>query len=502
MQKTDPHGRIPRRPESSPARWSAEPAPTSSREGERPSSTLCRSQRRVAWTKQPKDEVELRDLLAAAARARQPVHAISTGRNWGYGSSLPVRDDTATIDLKQWREIGPLDRETLSVRIQPGVTQGDLHRWLEQHAPDLTFNTTGAGTRTSILGCALERGIGYTGGVDASVFGFEAMLADGTTVRPDPEWFHPARDHACGPGLDRLFFQSNYGIVTAARVRLRPKQQLEQAVVITGSLTDLIGSLRTCYADGLLTLPTHIGEPGRTGRLSASRLAEVRGRAVTAEEIAAVFPDTQDHIALSAMHGRRRVLQACWREIKALLPAGCVARRFDARGAARLEKLARLIGLRNQADRLASYLPLFGLTWGVPSDAGLEALALPVGGERDPDRAEEGAIYGNGVGALDPVHAERMARIIRAAWSEAACTYIVVNAHCLIAVYTLHIAPGEEAAAKQAEQAIATQLRAAGYPPYRLGINLPGPPAGPLHQRVKAALDPQGLLAPGRYESR
>ena len=502
MQKTEPHGRPPLRPEPPPARGSAEPPATSGGADTRPGQTLCRSRRRVAWIKRPQNEAELHALLAEAACARQPLHVISTGRNWGYGSALPPRDDTAIVDLGHWRTIGPLDRATLSVRIQPGVTQGDLHRWLGQHAPDLTFNTTGAGTRTSILGCALERGIGYTGGVDASVFGLEAMLADGTVVQPDPEWFHPARDHACGPALDRLFFQSNYGIVTAARVRLRVRQQLEQAVVITGSLADLLTGLRTGYAQGLLTLPTHIGEPGRTGRLSASRLAAVRGRAVTAEEIAAVFPDTQDHVALSAMHGRRRVVHAAWRELKALLPSGCVARRFDAASAARLEKFARLVGLRNQADRLASYLPLFGLTWGVPSDTGLEALALPPGGERDPDRAEEGAIYGNGIGALDPVHAERMARIIRAAWSEAACTYIVVNAWCLIAVYTLHIAPGQEAAAKRAEQTIATQLRAAGYPPYRLGIELPGPAAGPLHQRVKAALDPAGLLAPGRYESR
>lgn len=443
----------------------------------------------------------MREILREATQSGQPVNAISTGRNWGYGSHLPPRDGTALIDLRAWREIGPLDRATLSVRIQPGVTQGDLYRWLEKNAPDLAFNITGAGTQTSILGCALERGIGYTGPMDDSVFGLEVMLADGSQIRPDPEWFHPARNHAVGAAHDRLFFQSNYGVVTAARVRLRRKQELEQAVVITGSLSGLLTLLRECYATGVLTLPTHIGEPGRTGRLASSRLAEVRGREVTPEEVRAVFPDSGDHVALSTMHGRRRVLQACWRELKDLLPAGAVVRRFDTRSATRLEKLARLIGLRNQADRLASFLPLFGLTWGVPSDAGLQALALPPR-EFNPDQAQEGAIYGNGVGALAAADAERMAALIRAEWPEAACTYIVVNAHCLITVYTLHIPPGREAAAKQAEQQIAQKLRAAGFPPYRLGIDLAGPPTNAIHRALKSALDPRGILAPGRYESR
>lgn len=462
--------------------------------------TLCRSRRHVLWTRRPKDESELRAILVEASRAGTPVNVISTGRNWGYGSHLPAKNGVGLIDLRAWNKIGPLDRATLSVRIEPGVTQGDLHRWLQDHAPDLACNTTGAGTQTSILGCALERGIGYVGPVDQSVFGLELMLADGTSIKPDTEWFHPARDQAAGPAHDRLFFQSNYGVVTACRVRLRPRQELEQALVITGNLRSLLVVLRECYKTGILSLPTHIGEPGRTGRLAVSRLTEVRGRNVTAEELCAVFPDSTDHVALSAMHGRRRIVQSCWRELKALLPAGTVARRFDEKGALRLEKFARLIGLRNQADRLASFLPLFGLTWGVPSDTGLQALALPPGG-RNPDQASEGAIYGNGVGALDAADAERMAAIVRAAWPEAACTYIVLNAYCLITVYTLHVAPGREAAAKQAEKQIAEKLRAAGHPPYRLGIDLPGPPANPLHRVLKAALDPRGIIAPGRYES-
>ncbi|MBI2515677.1 MAG: FAD-dependent oxidoreductase [Opitutae bacterium] len=449
--------------------------------------------------KQPQDENDLRAILLEASRSGAPINVISTGRNWGYGSHLPSQDGTALIDLRAWNEIGPLDPATLSVRIQPGVTQGELHRWLQKHAPGLAFNTTGAGTQTSILGCALERGIGYAGPLDEDIFGLEVMLADGQVHRPDPEWFHAARDHAAGPSHDALFFQSNYGIVLAARLRLRVRQEKEQAVVLNGSLPGLLRSLEECYRSGILTLPTHISEPGRTGRLAANRLSQLRGRAVTVEELRAVFPERNEHVALTALHGRAPMVDAAWRELRRTLGRGVAAWRLGETTARRIESLARKIRLRNHADRLAAFLPLLGLTWGTPTDAGLHALALRTD-QNDADLAQEGAIYGNAVSALTVAAATETAAIIRAAWAEAACTYIVLNAHCLVTVFTLHFSPEQTSAAKVAEETIYSALRARGYPPYRLGINIAGPAGEGLHELVKNALDPHLLLAPGRYE--
>jgi 4-cresol dehydrogenase (hydroxylating) len=455
----------------------------------------------VPWRRSPADETELARLLREARAAGQPVHLVSTGRNWGYGSFLPSRDGTALIDLGAWQQIGPLDPETLSVRIQPGVTQGQLHAWLQQHAPALAFNVTGAGRSTSVIGCALERGIGYAGPMERSIFGLEVMLADGTVIRPDPAWFHPARDQAAGPSYDALFAQSNYAVVLAARVRLRQRQEVEQAVVLQGELAPLLESLRAAYAAGVLTLPTHIGEPGRTDRLAANRLRELRGREVTEEEIARVFPESGRHVALTALHGRNRVVNAAWKELRRCLSGGVSGWRMSATGADRLERLARVVGLRNQADRLAAFRPLLGLTWGVPTDIGLQALPLAAG-EKDADLSAEGAIYGNAVSALTPAAAAAVAAIIRSGWKDAACTCILLNAHCLVSVYTLHFADADADAAHAAEKSIAARLQSAGYPPYRLGINLEGPAAGGLHSLIKSALDPAAMLSPGRYEKR
>ena len=64
------------------------------------------------------------------------------------------------LDLSRLDAIDDLDRSSLSVRIEPGVTQASLYQYLLKNAPDLAFNVTGAGLETSVLGNALERGIG------------------------------------------------------------------------------------------------------------------------------------------------------------------------------------------------------------------------------------------------------------------------------------------------------------------------------------------------------
>jgi hypothetical protein len=54
----------------------------------------------------------------------------------------------------------------------------------------------------------------------------------------------------------------------------------------------------------------------------------------------------------------------------------------------------------------------------------------------------------------------------------------------------------------RANAAIIGEMRAAGLPQYRLDINTPASPgAETLVSRLKAAFDPLGLIAPGRYES-
>ena len=65
---------------------------------------------------------------------------------------------------------------------------------------------------------------------------------------------------------------------------------------------------------------------------------------------------------------------------------------------------------------------------------------------------------------------------------------------------------GEDARARACHDALLAALIAAGFPPYRLGVQSMGalPEAADdsaaVLGRIKRALDPSGVLAPGRYE--
>ncbi len=68
--------------------------------------------------------------------------------------------------------------------------------------------------------------------------------------------------------------------------------------------------------------------------------------------------------------------------------------------------------------------------------------------------------------------------------------------------------PGADEQAMRCHDTILAKLVEAGYPPYRLGVqSMDASPAphddhGALMERLKRALDPNDILAPGRYDFR
>ena len=461
--------------------------------------TLCRSDRRIAGKLTPTNLEALRQIVRTAATTGQRLYPVSRGRNYGYGSFLPVENDCTVVDLAAFDEIGELDRDGMSVRIGAGVTQRQLYDYLQVHAGDLWFNVTGAGAETSVIGNGMERGIGYAGDRTGELFAHEVVLADGSLHIPseNPD-FAPWRNQSAGPCLDGLWSQSNLGIVTAARLRLRIHQERECALVMRGDFGPLLDVVREGFRARLLEMPVHLGEPGRTERLGAGLLAKLHGVEPAAEHVRAVFPERGGHAAVASLHGAARVVDASWSELRRLMRAhGVTAQRIAAHQIGGTAKWLRRLGLRRQAERLAAVQPLLALSWGVPSDIGLAA--LDPGGRADPNLARDGAIYLNAASAPTPEAAIRVQSIIGHHWPDVALTRIVADGHSLLTIATLHFGEVQAAEAHEAARATVNALRAAGFPPYRLGINDPMPPPGGLALRVKQCLDPARILAPGRY---
>src|SRR5437763_1018426 len=99
--------------------------------------------RRVLAAVQPENESEVQAIVRIAARHGVRVYAFSTGHNWGYGTSMPVEDDCVLVDLSRLNRILQIDSELGLIRLEPGVTQGQLFEYLRENHHDFFVPTTG-----------------------------------------------------------------------------------------------------------------------------------------------------------------------------------------------------------------------------------------------------------------------------------------------------------------------------------------------------------------------
>jgi 4-cresol dehydrogenase (hydroxylating) flavoprotein subunit len=183
--------------------------------------------RRIPAALRIHDAEVIPEVMRIASRNKVAVYPISTGRNWGYGTSLPARDDCVILDLSGMRKIVHFDAELGVVTVEPGVTQAMLAEFLDKGNHPFLVPVTGGGPQCSLLGNALERGYGITPYTDhfAAVTDIEAVLADGTLYRT-------ALREAGGEDLARLFkwglgtysaglfTQSGFGIVSRMTIAL------------------------------------------------------------------------------------------------------------------------------------------------------------------------------------------------------------------------------------------------------------------------------------------
>src|SRR5262245_40711317 len=101
---------------------------------------------------------EVQRIVCQAASAHQALSVISTGRNWGLGSGMPIEDGTSVLELSQMTGIRLLDPERGIAVVEPGVTQ----RQLAAAVADTPWmlNTTSSCADTSLIGNTMDRGDG------------------------------------------------------------------------------------------------------------------------------------------------------------------------------------------------------------------------------------------------------------------------------------------------------------------------------------------------------
>ena len=210
------------------------------------------------------DSVEaIRGVLGIANRRGLPLWTVSLGRNYAYGGAAPCLNGSMILDLKRMQTI-EVDAELAYAIVEPGVTYLDLYKFIQDKKYGLWIDCTDPGWG-SVLGNTLEHGIGYTpyGDHAGHQCGMEVILANGELLRTglgamdgNPAW--PLYKYAFGPSLDGLFMQSNFGVVTKIGVWLMPAP--EQFAVVEfmfqreEDIVPIIDTLRPLRLDG--TVPT------------------------------------------------------------------------------------------------------------------------------------------------------------------------------------------------------------------------------------------------------
>ncbi len=177
----------------------------------------------------PSTAQQVQAVVQAALKANVPIWPVSTGKNFGYGEKTAVYGAGITMVLERMNRIWQVDEQLGFAVIEPGVTYKQINDHLKQTGSRLWADTAGTTQYASVMGNALDKGRGLTPMADhfGCLCGMDVVLPDGklletgggptgnNAVRHTYKW-------GVGPYLDGLFAQSNLGIVVKAGIWLMP----------------------------------------------------------------------------------------------------------------------------------------------------------------------------------------------------------------------------------------------------------------------------------------
>jgi len=447
-------------------------------------------------------------VIAALAVAREhgvPLFPFSSGRNWGLGSRLPTADDGFMLDLSGLDKARTVDVEHRYAVVEPGVNQRMLADAVAATGADLMVHLTGAPEETSIVGNCLDRGVGYFGGRIANVCGLEVVLANGRVLRTGHWRFDERSDGEAlshcyplglGPDLTGLFCQSNLRVVTGLVFDLMPKRPFVAVMMrfIEENMTAVIDGLAELRRQSVISEGYEIDNDldPRVSGLGLDRGTEGREWVVWMH-----LPGSACQIATAKHHILRRLGSHCAR-IDFIDPEDPEATGRDPYFAALCQR------------------------WnGEPGNFSLVAMARASGVETDgvgfnPDHepAVKGFVCalplrGADIGEVLAV----VERVSEAHGVTAALTMSGLSTLAMEGFFRVYFdrADSDAVARAQAWNAdLHDRLSAIGVHPYRLNVAQmadffgdAGIHGGDVYlealKKIKTALDPLGIIAPGRY---
>ena len=437
----------------------------------------------------PQSVEEVQALLRLAHEHGAHLWPTSTGRNFGYGTSTCATPGQVVLDLRRVNRILDVDPELCTALVEPGVTYQQLHDHLHALGLNLWLDFPAPGPLVGPTGNTLERGGGTTpyGDHFGNSCGMEVVLADGTLLRTGmggvkdtTSW--QAYRYGFGPFLDGIFTQSNFGVVTKLGLWLMPAPPAHRSGMVVWDrpedISILIDTLRPLRFDGTI---------GNCGTLA------------------------NDLLALASVTSRRELYDG-----PGAVPAEVSLRAANAKG---LGAWMYFFSVYGRPDRVAS-------DWAVIEKAVVGAGGRLVPDVFDPMQVGELSLRtfsifnytgGNGLAWFSPVTPMRgrdaakqmsLARQIMDAHGVDFMTGMTLNGREALNVMPLVYDRSDDAATarhRSCFEALIDAFASAGYGFYRTGVGfmdrvaaVHGAVQMDVNRRIKRALDPAGILAPGK----
>ncbi|WP_371572177.1 FAD-binding oxidoreductase [Streptomyces sp. NBC_01314] len=423
--------------------------------------------------------------LFADGGARVPLHVFSTGGNWGLGSREPAGDGAVVLDLSGLDRIRGIDVARGWAVVEPGVSQARLAKLLQ--GTERMVNVTASSAHTSVVGNALDRGVGLRHQRTEDLTGVEVVLPSGELIRvgwwPEPGWATPVHVHGLGPSLVQLFVQSSLGVVTAATVRLLPRPEALRVVRLNftpDKVRCATAEVRRWVSQGLTR-----GVVKMYDETAARAYAGPAGQYL----VHVCVDGTAEAVdALSGIIVAEAVRSGLFSAVSDTDATDPAAGNHD--GAVRVERA--YAGDPDTTDTL--FEAKTGLPAGRFDEEGGFLLFLPLVPFTGP--------------ALERAH-ELVGQVRGESGIRCGVTFNALNADVVDCVVTMGFARDAEQAARAhgALERLYELFTAEGFVPYRLDIEhsgwagrlTPGVGARAFARRLKDAVDPHHVIAAGRY---
>jgi 4-cresol dehydrogenase (hydroxylating) flavoprotein subunit len=449
---------------------------------------------------------DIQAILSVANRHGTPIWTSSQGRNKGYGGGAPRVSGSFALSLRRMNRVLQVDEDNCYAVVEPGVRFFDLYDHLRATGSKLWMSVPDLGGG-SVIGNALEYGLGYTplGDHFGQHCGMEVVLANGEVLRTgmggmdNPRSWH-VYPHGCGPSVDGLFGQSNFGIVTKMGVALMPAPEVYKPGWLTLDSEEQFGpfldALRPLMIDGTIA-----NQPMIINAVCAASAFWQRDHWYTGED--SIPEDVINKIAATpgfgrwvmrfALYGDAPVVEHNQRKIDAVLGAipGCAItyETFDGRNLPALEN------------------PHHAVQAGIPSMA-LDQMTRWYGG------ANGGHIGFSCAIPISGADGTAIRDLSRSHLNAAGLDYgaaIIVTKRSMVHVALVVFDTENEAQARAAYQTVKDMVPIAaheGYGEYRSHIDFMDLVADQygfnnhaqrrFAETIKGALDPNGILAPGK----